>query len=138
MSAARQAGHVSVELALGVGVLLFPVLMLVALLPTWVERQSMARLAAQEAAREVVLADSWGEGTSEGAAMALQVATNHGTSTGDLDVSFEGALERGATVMARVVVEMPALEIPLLGGVGSWRWTASHAERVDDYRSFTR
>jgi len=26
--------------------------------------------------------------------------------------------------------------IPLIGRVGSWSWTAVHAERVDDYRSF--
>lgn len=129
-----ERGYVGLEFALAVGLLIFPVTILVVSLPTWVERQSAARVAAQEAAREVVLADSWSEGTELGSATAQQVATNHGV--GHVDVAFFGALERGGEVVARVTVEMPALVVPAIGRVGSWTWTVAHTEQVDLYRSF--
>lgn len=129
-----ERGYVGLEFALAVGLLIFPVTILVVSLPTWVERQSAARVAAQEAAREVVLADSWSEGTELGSAVAQQTATNHGV--GHVDVAFSGALERGGEVVARVTVEMPALVVPAVGRVGAWSWTAVHTEQVDLYRSF--
>ncbi|MDP9389448.1 MAG: hypothetical protein M3Q48_16415, partial [Actinomycetota bacterium] len=83
----------------------------------------------------VALAASWGEGLDEAQAVVGDAARNAGLAPGDLALDVAGDLERGATVVARVTVEMPALRIPLVGTVGRWSWTASHAERVDDYRS---
>lgn len=133
---AGQRGQVPVEFALAVGLLIFPVTILVASLPVWVERQSAARVAAQEAAREVVLADTWADGTRSGALVAERVAANHGIPPGDLSVGFRGELERGAEVAALVTVRMPALVLPGIGSVGEWSWTVSHTEQVDLYRSF--
>lgn len=129
-----QRGYVALELALAIGLLVFPITILVVSLPTWVERQSAARVAAQEAAREVVLADTWGEGTARGQAVAQLTAANHGLD--GVAVSFSGSLERGAEVAARVTVEMPTLVVPGIGRVGAWRWTVTHTEQVDLYRSF--
>lgn len=132
----REAGHVALEFALAIGLLVFPVTILVASLPTWIERQSAARVAAQEAAREVVLADSWDEGTDRGKAVAEQVAANH--AIGTVSVAFSGSLERGGQVSASVTVKMPAMVVPGMGRVGAWSWTVTHTEQVDLYRSFPR
>lgn len=134
-----QAGFIASEFVLGVCVIVLPVTLLVLALPTWSERQSMAQRAANESAREVVLADSWSAGTGAAKAVVDQVAGNYGVPLDDVrgpDFSGGGGLAAGQTVVARVTVRMPTLVIPLVGHVGSWSWTAVHAERVDDYRSF--
>jgi hypothetical protein len=116
---AAERGQVPVEFALAVGLLIFPVTILVVSLPVWIERQSAARVAAQEAAREVVLADTWAGGTERGVLVAERVAANHGIPPADVSVGFRGELERGAEVAALVTVRMPALVLPGIGSVGS-------------------
>lgn len=133
---AGERGQVPIEFALAVGLLIFPVTILVVSLPVWIERQSAARVAAQEAARQVVLADTWTDGTNNGAVVAQRVAANHGIPPGDVSVGFRGELERGEEVAAVVTVRMPALVLPGIGSVGEWSWTVSHTEEVDLYRSF--
>ena len=138
-AARRQSGFIAAEFALGVCVVVLPVALLVLALPVWSERQSMAQRAANESAREVALASSWSAGTAGARAVVDQVAGNYGVPPDQVrgpDFSAGGGLAPGQTVVARVTVRMPALVIPLVGQVGGWSWTAVHAERVDDYRSF--
>ncbi len=135
----RQEGFVTAEFVLGVCVIVLPVTLMVLALPIWSERQAMAQRAANESAREVVLADSLSAGVTAARLAVAQVAANYGVSPDDVrgpDFSAGGGLAGGQTVVSRVTVRMPMLVIPLLGRVGSWSWTAVHAERVDDYRSF--
>lgn len=129
-------GFVAIEFAVTVGLWLFPLAILVVSLPTWVERQSLARLAAQEAAREVVLADSWSTGVAEGEQMVAQLAANHDVPPGDLAVAFAGALSRGQAVTATVTVQVPAVTIPFLTEAPAFALTSAHSELVDRYRSF--
>ncbi len=129
-------GTAAVELALALALFLIPISLLVITLPAWPERQTVARAAVTEAARAVVLADSWDEGVIAANEIARQAASNQGLDPDDVSVAVEGSLERGATVTASVTIDMPALVVPGLTTVGSWSWTASHSERVDDYRSF--
>lgn len=136
MTPRGEHGAVPLELALGVGLLVLPIAALVIVFPTWAERQSMARLAAQEAARTVVLADDWAAGTEAGGRLAHQIARNHELEPDDLSISFTGSLARGAVVRASVTVAFPLVAVPGIGDAGGWSWTVTHAERVDDYRSF--
>lgn len=129
---------VAVELPLAVGLFLVPIALLVITLPAWPERQTVARAAAVEAARTAVLAGSWEEGVALGEAAVAQAASNQGIDPDDLVVTWEGSLERGASVNATVTVQMPALGVPGLATVGSWSWSTSHTQRVDDFRSFER
>lgn len=131
----RERGAVPIELALGAGMLVLPVALMVLTFPTWAERQSMARLAAREAARTVVLAETLAHGTAAGEAVARQVAANHGLPPGDLAVSFSGDLRRGGAVTATVAVRVPAVTIPGFAHVGAFTWTTTHTESVDQYRS---
>lgn len=134
----NDGGYVAAELALGLGLLVFPVAMLVLTLPTWSERQSTARSIAREVARSVAV-----EGRCDVASareVGETMSRNLGITSGQVDVSLDCAsgerLRRSADVTARVTVSMPAVDIPGIGGVGAWSWTAEHREPVDQYRSF--
>lgn len=136
--AGPESGYVAAELALGVGLLVFPVALLVLTLPSWAERQSAARSIAREAARVVAV-----EGTCDVAAareVGATMAGNVGVRGGGIDVALDcrsgQRLRRGGNVTASVTVHMPAVEIPGIGAVGAWSWTAHHREPVDQYRSF--
>lgn len=129
-------GFAIIELAYTVAFWLIPMAILVVSLPTWVERQSLARLAAQEAAREVVLADGLAAGQADGRAIVDQLAANHDIPVGDVSVTFSGDLSRGTAVTAAVTVQIPALTLPLIPGVPAFSYTSTHRELVDQYRSF--
>ncbi|MGH9030896.1 MAG: hypothetical protein ACRDY4_01005 [Acidimicrobiia bacterium] len=132
-----EQGYVAAELALGVGLLVFPIAMLVLTLPTWSERQSVARAIAREAARTVAVGGTCDPGAAGdvGATMADNLGLRGGVDVA-LDCASGARLQRGGTVTARVTVSMPAVDIPGIGAVGAWSWTARHAEPVDQYRSF--
>jgi len=109
---------------------------MVLVFPTWTERQSMARLAAQEAARTVVLADDFAAGSAAGTGLAQEIAANHDLAGAIQAVEFSGSLERGATVEVTVRVTIPVPAIPFFGSGGAISWSVRHAEQVDAYRSF--
>lgn len=133
---ADERGLAAAELAVFTGLILMPVLILVASLPLWWERQSLGRLAAQEAARAVVLADDYDEGVARGSATVAQLAANHGVDPGDVSVTFAGSLERGGTVTATTTVTVPALAVPYIVTVPSFQLSFAHTETVDHYRGF--
>lgn len=138
---AGDAGAVAVEWTLGVALLVLPVVMLVAVLPGWVERQSMARLAAREAARVAALAGEPPAGEAAGRTLALEIAANHGVGPGevavDVHVPVDAAGEplRDGTVTATVDVAVPLVVVPGFGTAGGWRLSATHREPLDQYRS---
>ena len=131
-----QQGLAAAELAIFTGLILLPVLILVASVPLWWERQSLGRLAAQEAARAVALADDWDQGVATGSATVNQLAANHGIDPADVSVSFAGSLDRGGTVTAATTVTVPALAVPYIVTVPTFELSFAHTETVDAYRSF--
>jgi hypothetical protein len=133
-----EGGYVAAELALGIGLLLFPVALLVLTLPTWSERQTTARSIAREVSRIVAVA---GVCDRERAAdTGAGMARNLGLVSSDVDVQLDCVpgerLSRGGNVRASVTVRVPAVTFPGIGSVGAWSWTAHHSEPVDQYRSF--
>jgi len=130
-----ERGSVAVELPVALVLFLVPIALLVITIPTWPERQTVARAAAIEASRSAVLADSLDEGIENGNAAVAQAAGNYGLDPDQFRVVWDGGFGRGQSITARVTVRMPALVIPGLTAVEAWSWTASHTERVDDYRS---
>ena len=129
-------GFVAVEWVVAVGFLLFPTALLVLSFPAWVEREGMAQVAAQEAARAVALANDTESGAEAGRALTDEIARNHGVDPTTMAVSYEGTTRRGGTVTATVAVQLPALTIPGLGSLGSVTWSTRHTELVDRYRPF--
>ncbi len=137
----RLSGHegsAPLELALFLGLILLPALTLVASLPIWWERQSLGRLAAQEATRTVVLADSWEQGVVAAQAMVDQLAANHDVPPSDLTLSLTGTLQRGQTVSATTTIAVPATTLPLLSALPGFSLSSTHSELVDHYRTFSQ
>ncbi|HLI56322.1 MAG TPA: hypothetical protein VKY26_04720 [Actinomycetota bacterium] len=132
-SGEADSGFVTVELVLGLALLVLPVALIVLALPTWFARQDLARLAAQQAARAAVVNES----PAAGQAAALQVTSSDGLTGGQVSVSFDpsSSFDPGGLVTADVSVPMPVFVIPGIGSAGSFRWTATFSERVDSYRS---
>ncbi|MCZ7530798.1 MAG: hypothetical protein M5U31_10905 [Acidimicrobiia bacterium] len=131
-----ERGFVALELALGIGLLLLPVSMLVLTFPTWSERQATATVAASDAARRAALSEDTPAARAEAETAVTLIFAGHGLDDTDVDVSWErNGPSRGGTVTAHVTVRMPALAVPGIGDVGAWQWTATHTEQRDAYRS---
>lgn len=125
-------GSAPLELVLGVGLLVAPVVILLALVPPLLEARSVARVASAEAARVVVTGDGSAASHMEAVAAGRAVAGD------DAAVRLCGgtcALVRGGTVDAVVEVRTQVVTVPLLGTIGSLRVSATHREQVDAYRS---
>jgi Flp pilus assembly protein TadG len=132
-----ERGFVAIEFVLGVGLLLFPVLILVTSLPKWSERETMARTAATEAARAWARADNDLEGAVAARRMVDEIARNYGVDPTSLTTRFAGSVRvRGGKVDVTVSVEMPVEAVPGVGSLGGWHWSTSHTESVDRYRSY--
>jgi hypothetical protein len=133
----REGGYVAGELALGIGLLVFPVALLVLTLPTWSERQTTARSIAREVSRAVAVSGVCDRGRAAGTGQDM--ARNLGLAPSDIDVELDCApgerLRRGGSVRASVTVAVPAVTFPGIGSVGAWSWTAHHSEPIDQYRS---
>ena len=133
-----EKGIAPVEFALGASLLLIPMVILVLSFAPWIERQMVARTAAREAARVIVLGDDFDLGRIRAEQLVNDIAGNHGLTSADLSLSVAGAFVRGGSITATVSVAMPDISVPLIGdfGFGLSTWTTSHTEQVDLYRSF--
>jgi hypothetical protein len=134
----RERGYVAGELALGIGLLVFPVALLVLTLPAWSERQTTARSIAREVSRVAAVAGVCEHGRA--LETGRDMARNLGLAPSDVDVELDCApgarLQRGGSVRASVTVAVPTVTFPGIGSVGAWSWTAHHSEPIDRYRSF--
>jgi len=144
-------GAAPIELALAVGFLLIPMVVLVMSIAPWVERQSMARVAAGEAARVLVLSPGSEPDELAASEVAVRIAMNHGIDVDDVAVFFcspEGAsvevkasshcptLSRGALVEVEVRVRVPTATILGIGTFGESTVSSRVSEQVELYRSF--
>ncbi|HEY5890634.1 MAG TPA: hypothetical protein VIW94_08035 [Acidimicrobiia bacterium] len=135
-------GHAGIELALGIGLLMIPVALLVLGFGPWVERSVLAEAAAAEASRAAVIATSVDAGTS----VATEMGNNYGLTADHVRVGWCGAppaqggngtcqFDRGSGIMATVEVWVPLVTTPW-GTMGGLWLERSHVESVDIYRSF--
>lgn len=148
-----ERGAAPIELALAIGFLLIPMAVLVLSIAPWLERQSMARVAAGEAARVLVLS----EGTEPDVLAALstvkQIAENHGIDPEGVRVFFCADQElgladklastcpdlaRGGLITVEVQVLVPAAEVLGIGTFGEGTVSAQVTEQVELYRGFSR
>ena len=131
----RDRGSAAIEMPLAVGLLLLPISMIVMLIPQWPERQTVASASAKDAASIYANAEDPVTGAADAAASVAQAATNYGLAPGALSIELSGDWCRACTVTARVTVDIPAIDLPFAGSLGSFTWTASSSARIDDYRS---
>ena len=136
-------GHAAIELALGVGLLLLPVALVVTSFGPWSERRVVAESMAAEAARATVLELD----ASAGAEALARAATLHGLDSDEVRLGFCGSppgrtsagagtcpMIRGTSVDVEVEVWVPAFTTPW-GTVGGLWISAGHSEPIDLYRS---
>jgi len=133
----REDGYAAVELALGVGVLLFPIAVLVLTVPAWSERQAAARAVAREIARAAAQSGVCDPGRAARIATEMADGLGIGEALGGATISCAAGrpLPRGGEVTATVTVRMPVVAIPGLVTVSAFAWTTSHREPVDPYGS---
>lgn len=129
--ACGERGSVLLELPLIFGLLLVPFGMLIISAPTWVERQTAARDAAAESARYLVLHPNE---PSMALDIIREVEAGYQLPPGSLVLEI-AVFERvpGGQVTSAVTVEIPAVSLPIFGGIGAVGWTAEHTERVPDF-----
>jgi hypothetical protein len=130
-----ERGFIAAELAMGIGLLVFPIALLVLTLPGWSERQATARAITREVARRIAREGVCDRDAARSSGVTMARDLGVPTDGIEVDVVCPGGavLTPGADVEARVTVRMPAVEIPGIGAVGSWSWTARHREPVDRY-----
>lgn len=130
MTSNSQRGAAALEVGLIMAFVLIPVMMLMLLVPTWIERQAAGRDAASEAARALVL-------TSGDRAAALRtvasVEQGYELDTGTLTLRSVSPLSLGADFTVVVTVRQPALSLPGLGQIGGWSYDAVHVEHYPQY-----
>lgn len=137
----RDEGHAVIELALGVGVLLLPVALVVVGFGPWSERRVEAEAIAAEAARAAVLDLSH----ESGHAMVSSMTATLGIPDTLVRVGWCGAdparvpagicvFDRGAVVSVAVGLWTPLVATPW-GSVGGLWVVGEHSEPIDLYRS---
>jgi hypothetical protein len=129
----RERGFVAIEWVTAVALLLFPVVVLVATMPSWAERRHAATVAAREGAAAAVAGDNVDPEAAR--AVATEVAARYGIGADAVTVEVEATGGRRGYVTVLVHVQMPAIAVPGLAEVGGWTYTARQHRRLDDYRS---
>lgn len=129
------AGSVAVELPVGAALLLIPVAVLLMTVPQWPERVSVARAMAREAASLYATAPSESAGRAAAQQAVADAATNCGFNPDHVAMSVAGTWCRACTITVDVTIPVPALEIPLIGTVDGFDYTATATQRIDDYGS---
>ena len=123
----------AIEFVGAIAVLLLPVVMLVAVLPRWSEREHTATVIARELARSA--ARAWPNRDAAASGIVDEVSANLGVAPTDVRWSVVADANRGGQILATVVIVMPALAVPGIGTAGTWKWTTTASVRIDDYRS---
>lgn len=139
----RDRGHAAVEFAVAVGVLLFPVALVVTAFGPWSEKRVEAEAVAAEAARAAVLELD----QAAGQAQLVADVGNLGIDSSLVRVGWCGAgptdvatpsgscpLTRGSVVSVTVELWTQLISTPW-GSVGGLWVTADHTEPIDLYRS---
>lgn len=127
------------EMMIVVALIIIPVITALAQIPRWIDARSTAELAAQEAVREIVLAPDLATGTARANAIAAQIAVNHGWDAGDISLSAPiGTFGRGEEIEITATMQVPTIVVPGIGSVsGGTTFSATHVERIDDFREIT-
>lgn len=138
----RDGGFAAAEWVVALGLIMLPMVMLVASIAPWIARQTMAREITQEAARTIVLAENLAAGRVAAEQLADAVLANYGLTSNDfgfVSIRLEpesDSLARGVDVVVEGRVRVPALTIPGIGSIAEVWWNTRHIEHVDDFRSF--
>lgn len=125
-------GVAALEAPLAIGFLLVPVAVLLLMVPTWREAQTVTAAAAAEAATLYATAPDPATGAAAARDAVDRTATNSGRA---LQLEVDGDWCRGCQITARVTVTVPAVAIPWIGSTGSFERTSTSTARISEFRS---
>ncbi len=129
-SEGAERGAAAIEVGLIMAFILIPVMMLMLVVPTWIERQTAGRDAASEAARALVL--SKGDLAAAQSVVAT-VERGYELPAGTISLSSVSPLAVGEQFTVVVTVRQPALALPGLGQLAGWTYDAEHVEYFGEY-----
>ncbi len=129
----NELGYSTLEFLLALALIIFPLSLLVLLLPSWYETATMTRVASREAARTFVLTGD--EGAAR--ASAQNVAAHYGGIAENITVTLEGDPNiAGSLVQAHVQTTLRPINIAMLDVTEpGFTVQSRHSEAVDVYRS---
>lgn len=136
----HDGGFIATEWVVGIAVLVLPMLLLVAVLPTWAARHEGAAAAAREGARAMVQVGDSPSAADVGVAAAQAVLAGRGIAGGQVSVVLpprepEGTLPRDGVVEVTVSLPGVAVALPGFGEVQGPAVSGAHARALDRYRS---
>jgi len=138
----RERGFGTAAWMIGMAMVILPMALIALSLPRWFDRAELGRTLAQDIARTVARSVDLEAGSAAAAVLVAEILRTTDVSSGPgcavscVSYRVEGDLGRGRSITATVTVELPGIVVPLAGTVGNVSWSASHSERVDDFRSF--
>ena len=138
MTAADDDGFVTTEWMVGLALLVLPMLMVVAVLPSWTARHAAAAAAAREGARAAVQADTGTQAEAMARTAVAQVLADRGVEgppTVQVRVPTAGALPRDGIVRVTVSLPTPGVPIPGVGTVSGPTVSAGHDRALDPVRT---
>ena len=107
-----EEGWVAVEMPVAICLLLIPIACLIAVLPTWLERQSIARTAARESARTIARSNDVESGRTAANRAVAEIAANNGLDPTQLRPTYTGNISRGGQITSDVTVDIPLVIVP--------------------------
>lgn len=136
-----ECGFVVTEWVVGVVVVMVPVMLLMAVLPTWAARHEAAAAAAREATRTAVTLEDPGAARSAAVGAAHDVLRGRGIDPAGVRIEVgvpsasPGRLLRDGVVRATVALPAESVTIPLLGVIRGPVVGAAHARPLNPHRS---
>lgn len=131
-------GFVAAEWAVGMALLVLPLVVVVAVLPTWSGRHAAAAAAAREGARVAALADTGAAADQAARAAVAQVLADRGVD-GPVEVEVTvpgpGLLPREGVVEVHVALPTQPVPLPLVGDIPGPTVSAGHHRALDPLRS---
>lgn len=126
-----ESGLLTAELALGIVIIFFPVVLFLTAVMQWPERQQLATVAAAEAARSAALADNPQDAVKAAQERADEAVVASGLGNIEPRLDFGGDFEPGEHIIVSVTVDLPAIKFPGGPGLLSRDYTASFVERLE-------
>jgi len=129
------------EWMVALGLIVLPLIVLLASVQVWLDRKAVAEALANEAARAVAIAVDHSTAVQAVDLLESRQEARLGVPAsacpsdgGCLHVRMSGNAETGGEVRSEVSVFMPGIIIPFIGEISGTWWTTGHTEMIDPYR----
>lgn len=138
----EESGFAEVEWLVGLTLLVLPIVMVVAVLPSFAARHEAVAAAAREGARAAVRAATGRTATQAANSAVSQVLASRGLPVGDAQVVIDlpvlssgGVLPRQGEIGVTVRLPMPPITVPFLPTIPGPTVVGGHNRALDPFRT---